>query len=40
MQVLTEDGIDCLFFIVIESPRIGNVARVVSTATLEFPLTS
>jgi hypothetical protein len=40
MEVYTEDGLDRPFFTLLDSPGVGNVVRVVNTATMEFPLTA
>ena len=38
MEVYTENGMERPFFIIVETPDIGNVVRVVNTAPMEFPL--
>lgn len=40
MEIYSEDGLDRPFFTILETPGVGNVVRVVNTATMEFPITA
>jgi len=40
MEIYTEDGLERPFNVIIDSPRVGNVVRIVNTATVEFPLSA
>ena len=40
IELYCEDGFTRPFFAIIETPGIGNVVRVVNTATVEFPMTA
>lgn len=40
MEVYTEDGLLRPFYVIIDTPGVGNVVRIVNSATVEFPLTA
>jgi len=40
MEIYTEDGLERPFNIIVDSPGVGNVVRIVNTATVEFPLSA
>ena len=40
VEVYCEDGYDRPFMMILDSPGVGNVVRIVNTATVEFPLTA
>jgi len=40
MEVYSEDGDERPFFCIIDTPGVGNVVRLVNTATVEFPLSA
>jgi len=40
MEVYTEDGLERPFHMILDTPGVGNVIRIVNSATVEFPLTA
>jgi len=40
MEVYTEDGLERPFNVIVDAPGVGNVVRIVNTATVEFPLSA
>jgi len=40
MEIYTEDGLERPFNVIIDAPGVGNVVRIVNTATVEFPLSA
>ena len=40
IEVYTEDGTERPFFMIVESPGVGNVIRICNTATMEYPITA
>lgn len=40
VEVYTEDGTERPFFMIVESPGVGNVVRICNTATMEYPITA
>jgi len=40
MEIYTEDGLERPFNVIIDSPGVGNVVRIVNTATVEFPISA
>jgi len=39
-EVYTEDGLERPFHMILDTPGVGNVIRIVNSATVEFPLTA
>lgn len=40
MEIYSEDGYERPFLCVLDTPEVGNVIRIVNTATVEFPLSA
>merc|ERR1712129_579537 len=40
VEVYTEDGMDRPFFMILPTPGVGNVVRIVNTSPIEFPMTA
>lgn len=40
VEVYCEDGYDRPFVMIVDTPGVGNVVRIINTATVEFPLTA
>merc|ERR1712147_502670 len=40
LEVYTEDGLQRPMNLILNSPGVGNVVRIVNTATVEFPLSA
>jgi len=40
MEIYSEDGLERPFNCIVDTPGVGNVVRIVNTATVEFPMTA